>query len=133
MTDNLVGLGLHAEVAEELGEWTLQNTPSQAVGSSLTATGTTIADALQLTRLQNFIGTTALNTGVKLPSQWPIGAFGIVFNGGANPVNLFPPSASININGGSAGAAVTIAAAAGNLIVRQTATSFRAFVLALEA
>jgi len=128
-----VGLGIGAEKASSLGIQSVQNAPSRTVSNGLTATGTTIADALQLTSFHSVIGTAALNTGVKLPSAWPIGQIGYVQNNGANPINLFPPTSSGTINGGSAGAAVTIAAAAGNIIIRLSTTDFAALVQAKEA
>lgn len=132
MTD-FVAVGFGAEKAKVLSEEKTTSAPTRTVNTGLTAAGTTITDALALTRFINIIGTAALNTGAKLPSVWPIGQWGLVQNNGANPINLFPPTASLTINGGSAGAAVTIAAAAGNLIIRHSATDFGAYVLAKEA
>lgn len=132
-TPDYIGLGIKAEQASILGIQTAQNSPTRSVATALTAAGTTITDALQLTAFTSNISTAALSTGVKLPPLWPIGQIGIVYNGGANPINLFPPTSTGTINGGSAGAAVTIAAAAANLIVRHSATDFGAYVLAKEA
>lgn len=127
-----MGRGMHAELAEALGIQTAANSPTRSVATGLTATGTTITDALQLTAFISLLGTTAASTGVKLPPLWPIGQMGFVYNGGANALNLFPPTATIKINGGTDGAAVTIAAAAGNLIMRHSATDFGVYVMAKE-
>lgn len=133
LVTDLIGVGVTPEEATVLK---LEEPASAAVrktSTGLTATGTTITDALQLTSFMHVVSTTALSTGVKLPSVWPIGQIGFVQNNGANPLNLFPPTAAISINGGTLGAAVTIAAAAGNLIIRNSATDFGAYVLAKEA
>ena len=132
MLNDLMGQGCSAELAKVLINEENTSAPIRSVGSALTAAGTVITDALDLTKFINVITTTAASTGVQLPSEWPIGQMGIVQNGGANALNLFPHSASGTINGGSAGAAVSIAAAAGNLIVRQTALNWLAYVLAYE-
>lgn len=131
--DGLVSSGLGAEKAKVLAEFTCVSAPTKSVSTGLTATGTVIGDALQLTRFHSVISTAAASTGVKLPSAWPIGQIGYVQNNGANTMNLFPPTAAISINGGSLGAAVTIAAAAGNIIIRLSATDFAALVVAKEA
>lgn len=131
--DGLVSSGLGAEKAKVLAEHTVSSAPTKSTGTGLVATGTAIGDALQLTKFHNVIATTAASTGVKLPSAWPIGQSGYVQNNGASALNLFPPTALISINGGTAGNAVTIAAAAGNLIIRLSATDFAALVVAKEA
>ena len=128
-----MGRGIGAEKAEALSGQTVANAPTKSVATGLTAAGTTITDALQLTAFNNVVSTAAASTGVKLPPLWPVGQIGMVQNNGANAMNLFPPTSSISINGGTAGAAVTIAAAAGNMIVRLSATDFAAYVVAKEA
>lgn len=133
MVENLMGGGgIPAQTAAVIAAETQDNAPVRSVATGLTATGTVIGDALQLTAFISLVGTTALSTGVKLPPNWPIGQWGFVYNGGANPLNLFPPTATIKINGGTDGAAVTIAAAAGNLIMRHSATDFGVYVMAKE-
>jgi hypothetical protein len=130
---DLIGLGTEPSKAVKIGVDTVTSAAARASVVALTAAGTTITDALQLSKFNNIISTTAASTGVKLPSQWPIGQIGFVQNNGANALNLFPPSATTSINGGTVGAAVTIAAAAGNLIIRNSATDFGAYVMAKEA
>lgn len=109
------------------------NTPSYSVSTGLTAAGTTIADALQLTSIINVVSTTALNTGVKLPPNISVGQFVVIQNNGANPLNVFPPTSSGTLNGGSAGAAVTTAAAAGALLFRASTTDWLVYVTAKES
>lgn len=58
-----------------------------AVG--LTATGTTQADALQLSAGVNTLGTTAASTGVKLP-PCEEGAMVVVNNMGAQTLTVYP-------------------------------------------
>lgn len=131
--DDLVQLGVGAEKAGIIGAETVRSSPTRSVQLAQTATGTTITDAFQITNFNTVFSTVALNTGAKLPSYWPVGAIGYVQNNGANPLNLFPPTSTGTINGGSAGAAVTIAAAAGNLVIRLSSTDFAALVVAKEA
>lgn len=83
----------------------------QPAATGLTAAGTTIADALQLSSVFNNVTTVAASTGVKLfEKASKVGYSVIVRNSGANSLNVFPPDASGTINGGSAGAAVVCAA-----------------------
>jgi hypothetical protein len=131
--EDLMGLGLPDQLAADLATESPTSAPTRSVATGLVATGTTITDALQLTAFNSVVATTAASTGVKLVALWPVGCFGYVQNNGANALNLFPPTSTGTINGGSAGAAVTIAAAAGNLIIRLSATDFAALVVAKEA
>lgn len=132
-TDDLMGVQIRAEQAAVLSNESVTSAPIRTVATGLTATGTGIGDALQLTAFNSVLSTVALSTGCKLPSAWPVGQIGYIQNNGANPLNLFPPTAAIRINGGTLGAAVTIAAAAGNLIIRLSSTDFAALVVAKEA
>lgn len=132
--DNLLATGIPAQTAAIMSLLDVTNAPAVNYSTtSLTATGTTIADALQLTGFYSNVGTVAASTGVKLPSAWPIGRMGIVYNGGANALNLFPPTSSDTLLGKSAGAAVTIAAGAANLVIRTGTFSWVAYTLAVEA
>lgn len=133
LLEDLIGLGLAPQLASVISVESATAAPTRSVATGLTATGTTITDALQLTAFVSLLGTVAASTGVKLPSAWPIGQIGFVYNGGANALNLFPPTATIKINGGTDGAAVTIAASAANIIVRHSATDFGVYVLAKES
>lgn len=133
MAEDLGGLGLPTQIAAVVSAESVTSAPTRAVTTGITAAGTTITDATQLSSFINIVSTTAASTGVKLNSSWPVGQIGLVQNNGANALNLFPPTASLTINGGSAGAAVTIAAAAGNLIIRLSSTDFAAYALAKES
>ena len=65
--------------------------------ASLTATGTSAGDATQLTYVYNNVTTVGSGAGVKLP-QAEMGETIIVRNGGANPLTVYPYSASNTIN-----------------------------------
>jgi hypothetical protein len=132
LAENLIGLGMPAEHAATLAAFTVSSAPALTSAGGLTATGTTIADALQLTTFVNRVSTTAASTGVKLPDA-PIGSIVFVQNNGANALNLFPINSSGTLNNGSAGAAVTIATSAANICVRENATNWFVFVLAKES
>lgn len=82
-----------------------------SVGAALTATGTVQADALQLAATINQITTAAANTGVKLYASPVAGDMMVVYNGGANPVKVYPQSGGA-ING--------LAANAGHILATKT-------------
>lgn len=131
LTD-LIGLGLPPEQANVLSTFSISSAPALSSSNSLTATGTTIADALVLTSFINLVGTAAASTGVKIPDV-PVGGIVIVQNNGANAINVWPHSALGTLNGGTAGAAVTCAAAAGNICIRRSSTDWLVYVVAKEA
>ena len=82
----------------------------ETTGSSgLTATGTTIDDAIQMHAVVNEFTTVAAGTGAKLNAQLPIQ---YVRNGGANALKVYPANADGVLNGGSPGAEVSVAAGA---------------------
>lgn len=75
------------------------------VGNSLTATGSSATDALQLSADINVVTTTASSTGVKLvPAE--AGAQVVVFNNGANSLTVYPQTGS-TIDGGASVAIAT--------------------------
>lgn len=88
-------------------------------GDALTAAGSSISDALQLTKTWNNVSTAAASTGVKLfdPSDanstpTTISGFQIcVRNGGANNLKLYPPTSGDQINALGAGNPATLTAA----------------------
>jgi hypothetical protein len=131
LTD-LIGLGMPPEHASVLSGFTVSSAPSLTSSGTLTAAGTNLATALALTSFLNFVGTTGAGTGVKLPDA-PIGTIVVVQNNGANALNVFPHDATGTLNGGTAGAAVTCAAAAGNICIRRSATDWMVYVVAKEA
>lgn len=107
LTD-LIGLGMPPEQAAKLATPTIDALPQEPVSAAVTAAGTTIADATLLTGLVNNVSTAAASTGVKLNANTPLGMTVIVRNGGANDLKLYPSSATDQINGTAAGAAITL-------------------------
>jgi hypothetical protein len=63
----------------------------------LTAAGTSAGDATQLTYVYTNVTTVASGTGVKLPKA-EMGETIIIRNGGANPLTVYPYSATDTIN-----------------------------------
>lgn len=130
LTD-LIGLGMPPEQASVLNSETVSSSPTRSASGTLTATGNNLATALALTELINVVGTAASGTGVKLPDS-PIGSFVVIQNNGANALLVYPINASGTLNGGSAGAGVTITAGNGNIAFRQTSTNWLIYALAKE-
>lgn len=81
----------------------------QSTDNALTATGTTRANALALTKAINFLGTVASGTGVILPAASTVGVGGcvIVFNGGANAAKVYA-AGSDTIDGTAGATGVTL-------------------------
>lgn len=79
------------------------------VAATLSAAGTTIADATLLTKAITNVSTVASGTGVKLPDL-KIGQKCILRNSGANALLVYPSGSGVKINGGTDGEAVTVAA-----------------------
>ena len=97
--------------------------PTRTVAAAVTAAGTVIGDGTQLTAFANVVTTTAASTGVILPDA-PTGHPIFVQNDGANTLNVFPPNGSGTLNGGSAGAAITVATTVGIMAVKVSATDW---------
>ena len=66
--------------------------------SSLTATGTNQATALECTSALNGFTTVSSGTGAVLSSKLAPGDMQMIFNGGLNPLKVYPPS-GFQING----------------------------------
>lgn len=107
LTD-LIGLGLPPEQAAKIATPTIDALPVEPVAAAVTAAGTTIADATLLTGQVNNVTTAAASTGVRLNPLTPIGITVTVRNGGASDLKLYPTSATDAINGGAAGASITL-------------------------
>lgn len=86
-------------------------------GSALTAVGTIQSDALQLTASINQVTTAASGSGVKLYASPAAGSWQVVYNGGANPMKVYPQTGGA-ING--------LAANAGMILPVKTACKFYA-------
>lgn len=90
-----------------------------SVTTGITAsTSSDLAGGTELNSRHNVIATCA-NAGdsVRLPGSCGKGAEVFVRNNGAASADVFPPTSTATINGGSAGAAVAVAAAKGAVFV----------------
>ena len=78
------------------------------VNPSITAAGTTISDATDLTASINVITTAAASTGVQLPSGM-VGDQVEILNLGANSVTVYPDATANRINQLTAGSGFSLA------------------------
>jgi len=86
------------------------------LATGVAAAGTTQAAATLLPARFNQISTAAANSGVRLPSGVRSSGMVRARNDGANTVKVYPPVGG-KINGGTANAAVTLAAGAAAVYV----------------
>lgn len=94
---------------------------------ALVATGSTAADALQLSAVWNTITTSSASTGVKLqPTE--AGAVVGIRNDSGQTVTVYPFNTSSTINAGSA--SVTIATAKTMLLFAPSATTWASILTA---
>lgn len=119
--NNLTGVGVSPNQAlQQVG----------TVTNSLTATGTTQADAYALGLTDyNIFTTVAASTGARLPSTMSAGDEMWVVNYGASTLSLYPPTGG-KINNGSANAAISITANKNANIVCIDGTNFVAAISA---
>jgi hypothetical protein len=126
--EDLIGLGLPPEQASVLSTNSLSASPTYASSGTLTASGSTIADALTLTSFVNLVGTAAASTGVRLPITCPIGQIVYVSNNGANAVRVYAQS-SQTLNTSIAGTTgVSVATTQALQCIRQSATNWIALL-----
>lgn len=90
------------------GVCTAQGYFTTSVGTGLTAAGSTQGTALALAAQYNEVTTAAASTGVILPTP-AVGVEVLVFNRGANTLNVYPPTSG-QIDAAGVNTAVTIAA-----------------------
>ena len=100
-----------------------------AIATALTAAGTVITDALDLTADTNAIGTCASGAGVQLPAA-EIGDSCEIYNGGANACKVYPDATANNVNGLAAGAAFLLATNTACYCRKITSTRWIAFLSA---
>jgi hypothetical protein len=81
---------------------------AEETNAAVTLLGTTQATAVQLPYDTNTV-TGASNTGGLLPKNASANDTCFVANSGGNTIKIYPQTAAGTINGGSAGAAVTLA------------------------
>jgi hypothetical protein len=77
------------------------------VATGLTAAGTNQATATEVTTAKAFFSTVASGTGAKLDRKASAGDEQTIYNGGANPLTVYPPSGA-KINGLATNAGVVI-------------------------
>jgi hypothetical protein len=80
---------------------------AQTITTGITAAGTTLATATQLTAQQNIVTTTPSGTGVALPLSPASGQVVTTKNYGANTLLVYP-QAGIKIGGSAAGVAASV-------------------------
>lgn len=93
--------------------------------TGITAAGTTITDATQLTKPITVVGTTASGTGVKLSKRFA-GALIIIKNSGAETLTIFPHVSGATINGS---ASVTLATTKSALLFAVSETAYHSIGL----
>lgn len=64
------------------------------VATGVSAAGSSQVTATELTSASNTVSTVADGSGVILASQGSAGDSQVVFNGGANPLRIYPPSSA---------------------------------------
>ena len=128
LLQDLMGTGMPGELASVLSTGTLSSAPTFSSSGSLTAAGSTIADALALTSFVNLVGTAAASTGVKLPIDCPIGQVVYIANNGANSLKVYAQS-SQTLNTTIAGATgTTVTTAQALQCIRQSSTNWIAML-----
>lgn len=114
----LIGLGLAARLAEALG-WRINTTAVAATGSAITD-----AASLSTGYKVHLVTSDGNSKGVILP-LCGIGEIQIVKDtAGTNSYKVYPPSTDYSFNGGSGGAAVTIAHHDAGIFIRWSNTDF---------
>lgn len=92
-------------------------------GAALTASGSSQSDAFQLTAAINQVTTTASGAGVKLYASPSAGSWQLVYNGGANPMKVYPQTSG-TINGLAANAGMTLPINTSCMFFAATATAW---------
>lgn len=93
LTTDLLGVGIPAEPAKRIGINAIQ---------SVTAAGSTAADATVLLKAQNFVNLTATGAdGIKLPSDAALNQPYYVYNSSGSTGKVYPPTSG-TLNGGTA-------------------------------
>lgn len=96
--------------------------------TGISAAGTVITDATDLTFSNNVLSTVASGAGVQL--QMMAGESQVVYNGGANGVKVYPPTALVAVNQLPVGTAHTLAPNTSAIYYQVSATQIIAFVSA---
>ena len=97
--------------------------------TGIPAAGTVQGDATALAAAVNFVGTVAASTGVVLPALATGGDCVFIFNGGANPLKVYPDSGA-KVNGLPANTPFTLAPNTAVEVWRGSATQWAAVLSA---
>ena len=101
----------------------------QDCATGISAAGTIQGDATSLTNAVNFVGTVASGAGVVLPSAATAGDCVFIYNGGANPLKVYPDSGA-KVNGLPANGSFTLATNTAVELWRGSATQWGAILSA---
>lgn len=98
---------------------------SQPHATGISAAGSSISDATQLTAVSNRVTTVSASQGVKL---WDctINQIILVWNSSGTSLSVYPPNSSVSINAGTLGASKACAANTLMILFRNSATDFDA-------
>lgn len=113
---DLVALGMADVLAEAVGRF--------GKPVSVTCAGSSISDAAAITG-HLVLFPTGSAAGAILPSDAGLGEMFFISNASGQTQSVYPHSASGTLNGGSGGAAVTIANGKDWFVYRRTATDWR--------
>ena len=100
-----------------------------SVKTAISAAGTVITDATDLTASFNMLSTVASGAGVQVPLMAPNESL-LIYNGGANPCKVYGGSASVAINQLSAGSAMLLPQYSAVIIHGISSTQVAAFMSA---
>lgn len=114
VTQLVAGTGIGLNPSGGTGTVTVNATggSAQTITSGITAAGTNLATATQLTSQQNIVNTVAAGTGVALPLTPATGFVATVKNYGANTLLVYPNTALVKIGNSAAGAGISLGALA---------------------
>ena len=100
-----------------------------SVATALSAAGTTITDATDLTASFNMLSTVAAGAGVQVP-QLQANESLLIYNGGANACLVYPGAATVAINQLGVGDAMVLAQYSAVIIHGISSTQVAAFLSA---
>ena len=100
------------------------------VNTGISAAGTTIGTATDLTRSMNYVSTVASGAGVQLPATMQIGDEVEVYNAGANTLTIYPDQTTVGFNQLSVGTGVSLPINTAMRFKKYTATRIIAFLSA---
>ena len=129
----LIGLGLESSKAAKIGDILEGNVDFEDItvngyialtaAATVSSAGSANTDATDLTAQVNNVTTVAASSGVQLPAA-PIGTQILVRNSGANALLVYPDGAGVKVNGGTDGAAVSVATTEVGIFAKVSATNW---------